>query len=231
MMDVGIWSAIDRTAEHSGRSSEIIVLRSERHTQVTARSPNCQLAQQHMRFVAFTESLTLTLTVLERKLCSGIRTAAKRVCSLQQQSSFTAGWRFGAFSVTHRPSVRARNFARRPQRFGWQAWHFWHFQSRRSAKVPWPTVFQGGHSLATFQGSGLAGHGRVRPGVTGTSMAGLAAARSGEVRSGGAEHGVGVRRRQGRLGGGRCSELQRRQCILGTQEQLVTSPNLVTPGL
>ena len=63
--------------------------------------------------------------------------------------------------------------------------------------------------------------GRVRPGGTGPSVAGSAAARSGGVRSGGAECGVGVGGRQGRGGGGRCSELQRRQCILTTQEQLV----------
>ena len=81
-------------------------------------------------------------------------------------------------------------------------------------------MLHGGHNLATFQGSGLASYGRIRPGGTGPFVAGSVAAHSGGVRCGGAERGVGVGGRQGRGGGGRCSEFQRRQCILATQEQL-----------
>ena len=36
---------------------------------------------------------------------------------------------FQGSGSTQRPSVRAWNFARRPQRFGWQPWHVWHFRA------------------------------------------------------------------------------------------------------
>ena len=80
-----------------------------------------------------------------------------------------------------------------------------HSQHCFRATTIWPRV---------WQGSGLSSHGRVRPGSTGPSVALSAAARSGGVRSGGAERGVGVGRRQDRGGGGRCSQLQGRRCIL-----------------